>query len=601
MRASNVKTPIPQDAKPDSICASAPSRLCVSLTWTVWIAAAFCLLVCATMLYQHSVAAQRDPWKSPQLLKLKAQLRGTPNDEALKNEIRRLDFEFRQRYVRRLSLDRTGGWLLVGGMAVMLLAAKQASKLQAQPWLPKPKPAAGGEMRQLAARSRWSVAAISIVVLAGLGMVAFTARSPLPTSAVELDKLLGRGPATEGVAAIVSLAEFQANWPRFRGFDGGGVSTQTNVPLTWDGKSGTGIAWKSPLPAPGHSSPVVWSNRVFVSGGDATKRGVFCFDAADGKLLWQRTIENVPGSPAKQPEIPEMTGFASPTMACDGRRVFAIFANGDLVAFTLDGAPVWSKNIGVPKNAYGYAASLAVWPGKLIVQLDQDDGAPGGSKLMAFDCANGRPLWQRGKPTHDSWASPIIIQAAGKTQIITLAVPFVISYSLTDGTELWRAELLAGEVTPSPIFADGLVIVVNPSTELVAVKPDGAGDVTKTRIAWRAEDNVPDVTSPVSNGGLVFTIGSMGMLTCLDAKDGKKIWEHDLDMEVQSSPAIVGERLFILGTKGVGVVVEAGREFKELARSQLADEFLASPAFSSGRMYLRGTTNLWCLGKANHK
>lgn len=596
MTSFNAKTQTHEGAKVEFAGDSQPSRYCVSLTWTVWIAAAFCLLVCATMLYQHSVAAERDPWKSPQLLKLKAQLRDAPNDEALKNEIRRLDLEFRERYVKRLSLNRTGGWLLVGGMVVMLLAAQQVAKLQSRPWLPKLKPDAGNVARQLVSASRWSVTGISIVVLAGLVTLAYTARSPLPKSDAGLDKLLGRGPAVEGVAGLVSLAELRANWPRFRGFDGGGVSFWTKVPLAWDGKSGAGIAWKSPVPAPGNNSPLVWSDRLFLSGGDATNREVFCFDTSDGKLLWRRAVENVPGSPVEQPDIPETTGFASPTMACDGRRVFVLFANGDLAALTTDGAPAWSRNIGVPKNFYGHAASLAIWPGRLIVQLDQDEGAPGGSKLLAFDCTTGRLLWERRKPTHGSWATPIIVKAAGKTQIITLAVPFVMSHSLADGNELWRAELMDGEITPSPIFADGLLIAVSPSVELLALKPDGAGDVTKTHVAWRAGDNVPDVTSPVSNGDLVFTIASMGVLTCFDAKDGKKIWEHDLDMEVQSSPSIVGDRLFVLGSKGVAVVVEAGREFKEIARSELADHFLASPAFGDGRMFLRGATNLWCLG-----
>ena len=577
----------------------APSRLCVSLTWTVGVATVFCLLVCVTMLYQHSVAAERDPWKSPQLLKLKEMLRASPTDEAVKNEIRRLDLEFRERYVRRLSLNRTGGWLLVGGMAVMLLAAQQGEKLQARPWLPKLKPDASSEARRILARSRWSVAGISAVAVVGLATLAFTASSPLPKSAAEMDKMLDLAPEADAAANAPSLAEFRANWPRFRGPDGGGVSAFTNVPLKWDEKTGVpqgGMLWKSPVLATGHSSPVVWSNRVFLSGGDATKRGVFCYDATDGKLLWQRPIENVPGSPAQQPEIPEMTGFASPTMASDGRRVFVLFANADLAALTVGGAPAWSKNIGVPENTYGHASSLAIWPGKLIVQLDQDEGARGGSKLLAFDCATGRLIWERRKPTHGSWATPIIIEAAGSTQIITLALPFVISYSLADGNELWRAELMEGEITPSPIFAGGLVLAINPSVELIALKPDGAGDVTKTHVAWRTGDNVPDVTSPVSNGELIFTIASMGVLTCFEAKDGKKVWEQDLDMEVQSSPGLVGDRLLILSTKGVAVVVEAGRQFREVARGALADQFLASPAFANGHLYLRGATNLWCLG-----
>ncbi len=518
-------------------------------------------------------------------------------DEAVKNEIRRLDLEFRERYVRRLSLDRTGGWLLIGGMVVMVLAAQQVTKLEARPWLPKLKRDAAGEARLATDQSLWSVAAIGVVVVLGLATLAFTASSTLPKSAAEIDKLLGLAPEGNTAANIPSLEEFRANWPRFRGPDGGGVSAFTNISLTWDEKSGAGILWKSPVPAPGHNSPLVWSNRVFISGGDATKRSVFCYDAADGKLLWQRAIENVPGSPAQQPEIPEMTGFASPTMAGDGRRVFVWFANGDLAALTTDGAPVWSKNIGVPKNTYGHATSLAIWPGKLMVQFDQEEGAPGGSKLVAFDCATGRVLWERGKPTHGSWATPIIIEAAGKTQIITLALPFIISYSLADGNELWRADVMEGEITPSPVFAGGLVIAVNPMVELLALKPDGDGDVTKTHVAWRGGDSIPDVTSPVSNGELIFVITSSGMLSCQDARDGKKVWEKDFEMEVQASPAIVGNRLFVLGSKGVAVVVEAGREFKEIARSQLADQFLASPAFADGRMYLRGETNLWCLGE----
>lgn len=291
-----------------------------------------------------------------------------------------------------------------------------------------------------------------------------------------------------------------------------------------------------------------------------------------------------------------MTGFAVPTTACDGQRVFALFANGDLAAFTLDGAPVWSKNIGVPKDMYGHATSLAIWPGKLIVQFDQDEGAPGGSKLIAFDCATGRQLWERSKPTHGSWATPIIIEAAGKTQIITLALPFVMCHALADGNELWRADLMEGEVTPSPIFAGGFVIVVSPAGKLIALRPDGAGDVTKSHVAWTADDNIPDITSPVSNGELVFTVTTGGGLAAFDIKEGKKVWEKDLEVEVQSSPAIAANQLLVLSTKGDLLSLAAGREFKELGRTKLDDSFHASPAFAGGRMFLRGATNLWCLG-----
>ena len=155
---------------------------------------------------------------------------------------------------------------------------------------------------------------------------------------------------------------------------------------------------------------------------------------------------------------------------------------------------------------------------------------------------------------------------------------------------------MQGEITPSPVFADGNVIVVSPASGLMALRPDGVGDVTKSHVAWLTEDNVPDVTSPVSRGGLIFTVTSSGLLACFNATDGKKAWEKELEMEVQSSPSIVGDKLLVLGTKGVAVVVEAGRQFKEVARSELTDRFLASPAFANGCIYLRGATNLWCIG-----
>src|SRR5207244_13434872 len=142
----------------------------------------------------------------------------------------------------------------------------------------------------------------------------------------------------------------------------------------------------------------------------------------------------------------------------------------------------------------------------------------------------------------------------GKPQIVTLAVPWVIGYSASDGAEIWRAECLDGEVTPSPVFAGGTLFVVSPSTKLQAVRPDGEGDVSQTHLGWVAEDGVPDVTSPVSNGELVFLIDSGGMLTCYDAKNGKKQWEHDIKDECQASPSIAGDRVYLITKKGTMVV-----------------------------------------------
>ena len=405
--------------------------------------------------------------------------------------------------------------------------------------------------------------------------------------------------AMAGAAALAvdlpSPEEFHANWPRFRGPDGGGVSAQSDAPLTCDVKTGANIAWMAGVPAAGYSSPVVWGDRVFLSGGDEAKREVMCFDALSGKLLWQSAVPKTAGSPDESPEVPEQCGMAAGTVATDGRRVYAMFANGDLAAFYLDGALAWSKFLGFPKNPYGHAASLLTLQDRVIVQFDQGEADDKLSKLYAFDGATGVVAWQQPRPVGASWATPIAFDAAGKSQIVTLAVPWVIAYSAKDGSEIWRADCLDGEVTPSPIFAGGTLFIVSPSNKLQAIRPDGQGDVTGTHLGWLAEDNIPDVTSPVSNGELVFVLDSAGMLTCYDAKDGSKQWDHDFRDECHASPSIAGNRLYLITRKGALVVVEAARQFKELGRSALGEQIFASPAFARNKIFVRGLKHLICI------
>jgi outer membrane protein assembly factor BamB len=395
-------------------------------------------------------------------------------------------------------------------------------------------------------------------------------------------------------ADLPSPEEYQANWPRFRGPGGGGVTAQGDLPLTCDFKTGANIAWTAPVPAPGFSSPVVWGERVFLSGGDEKARVVMCFDALSGKLLWQRAVK-IAGDSDESVEVPEQCGMAAATMATDGRRVYAMFANGDLAALDFEGGVVWAKRLAIPKNPYGHATSLVTWQDRVIVQLDQSVPEDELSKLYALDGATGAVVWERPRAAGASWATPIVFEAAGQVQLVTLAVPWVIAYAVKDGAELWRADCLDGEVTPSPIFAGGTLFVVNPTNKLQAIRPDGQGDVTKTHLGWSSEDNIPDVTSPVSNGELLFVIDTSGTLTCYDAKDGQKQWQQEMGEECNASPSLAGDRLYLLTKKGTMIVVEAARGFKELARSPLGEPVLASPAFARHRIFVRGLKHLICL------
>jgi outer membrane protein assembly factor BamB len=570
---------------------------------TAWVSGMFCLVLGAVLLAGHLSVKTEDPLRSPRLKELKNQLKLNPTDEAAKEQIRQLDLKLRERYFRQIAQSHSGFYLLIGGAVLFLFAARRASDLQRQPPAVPAKPEEIADSFQGMAAARWAVAGLGLACGAGLLFLGQNPSTAIPIRAADFNKLLSsdltsplsNAPVAAASAPAFSQEAYQTNWPWFRGFNGG-LAAVTNLPESWDAKTGDGIAWKVPSPIAGFNSPITWGSRIFFSGGDAAKREVVCLDLDSGQQLWRQPVAmEGPAGPAL--EIPESTGYAAATMATDGQRVYAIFATGELAAFNLDGTPAWSKKLGPLKNTYGHATSLVTWQDRVLVQLDQGEAEEAKSKLYAFNGRTGEIAWQKPRRFGASWASPIAFEAGGKAQVVLLSVPFVTSYAVQDGAELWKVECLGGEVTPSPVFAGGLVIAASPSDRLLGIKPDGQGDVSKTHILWTANDNVPDITSPVSNGELVFTVSSSGQLTCFDAKDGKKQWEHDFEMECHASPSVAGGKVYLFGQKGVAVVVEASRQFKQLFRADLDDEIHASPAFAQGKMILRGNSQIWAIGR----
>jgi outer membrane protein assembly factor BamB len=564
------------------------------------IAALLCAVVVLALVAVHELTRHDDPLKSPQLAALKAQLLAEPQNEALKEQIRALDLRLRQRHAWLLAVYRDGAWLLAGAAVALVLLGKLWARWHAELPRPQPRPDAAERYVRATQLARRLAAAVGALALAALGWLSLSARSPVPADPAALEKWLARlqGGATGETAAadLPDPAEYAANWPRFLGPTGNPRVTNLALALKFDLATGAGLRWKTPLAAPGFNSPLIWSNRVFLSGGDASVRRVFAFDLATGRLAWERAVTNVPGSPAVLPEVPESTGFAASTMATDGRRVYALFANGDLAAFTLEGTPVWAKNLGAPQNPYGHATSLVTWRDRLLVQYDQAEPEKNLSRLYALAGATGRVLWQKNRPVGASWATPVVFEAAGKTQIGTLGGDFVIAYHAADGAELWRARLLSGEITPSPQFAGGRFLGISPGDRLFALRPDGAGDVTKTHLVWETDELVPDITSPVSDDAHVFTVLSHGVVACHDLETGKLVWEHELDFEVNASPALVGERLYVFGTKGAVAVLEVGPAARTLARLDLGEGVFASPALAQGVMVVRTVKTLFCVG-----
>ncbi len=580
------------------------------------VAGIFGLVVCGFLLggwFQMKVAY---PKKEEQLVKMKQATTANPKDVQLVEKVRQLDLRLREKRVGHLDFARKGAYLLLGCVTLCLVCFKLAGNMTKQ--LPMPQPRAGAADRGAEQVRQGRLGRDAVTV--GLAvMVMVWAVAVIFWPGVDFDS-----DSSVGAAGFASWEEVGANWASFRGQGASGISAHTNVPDKWDGKSGLNISWKTRLDIlPGFNSPIVWGDKIFISGADAEKRQVYCFDLAGGELLWRGDVPSL-ANLTEPLEVMKDTGFAASTMATDGRRAYAIFVTGDIAAFDFEGNLVWNRNLGVPDSTYGYASSLAMFQDKVIVLLDQAEDEDGNSKskLMALDSMTGQMVWQSPRPVRDSWASPVIVRVSQGGQVLTCGDPWVIGYDAETGRESWRADVLGGDVAPSPIYADGKVFAIYAYDRLVAIAADGRGDVTETHVREVGEDEVPDICSPLCNGQLLWMQTSEGVLTCWDvggrisgdsggggggddSGNGggewddeleRMVWKHEFKKEsFQASPSLVGDKLYVLNNKGLMHIIQAGREFKELGRCELGDKCLASPAFADGRIIIRGAEYLWCI------
>lgn len=543
---------------------------------TAIVAAAVCLFMVTMLVLTITQERRQTPLNSPQIAAMKQDLVDRSNDEALKERIRQTDQRLRATYFASQRQTKRGAWLLVAAGAALAMALKSYSTLAAAP------PKLTGERPdtwQEKKLARLGVAVSAVIIVGSAGAWAMLSRPELP-------EIKEAGPALPP-AGPEQLAKA---WPSFRGFAGDGVVSAGSMPQAWDGEAGKGVVWKSPVPLPGHGSPVVFGDLVFLAGSDGTTQEVFAFDVASGQLKWRGSV---PRGTLQTPNVFEDTGHAAATAVTDGVRVYAMFGAGDLAAFDYAGKRLWNKNLGVAESTYGYAASLAMDKGNVIVQFDQtSDPDSGKSALFCFEGSTGRQVWKTTRPVENSWSSPIV--AGGR--IYTAGNPWVIAYDAASGKEIWKAKLLEGDVAPSPVFRDGVLYVANDRAVAAAIRTDGSGDVTATHVLWTNKDPMlPDMSSPITDGKRLLFAHGGGTVTCLDAATGKEVWTHDLGGMVHASPVLVGDKVYLTGVDGVTHVFGLGAEFKQLGAYPLGEKVSASPAVVDGRLFIRGKENLYCI------
>ena len=541
----------------------------------VKVAAVFVVIVSTVMVMQYIQLKKIAPESSEMVPRLQTQLSKDPANAELRGRIRELDLLSRRAWFTGQDQLRTGGWLLLGGGGVLLLgfiilgltADKRADK-ESCPGMVEP--------RNYALR-------ISLAVV-GSGLFISALAVAFVYNIADSGKKI---PVVIPVQKV-STEEFYANWPCFRGPDGRGFAPGKQLFTDWDIPSGKNLLWKTQVPLPGFSSPIVWNNKVFVTGGSKTAREVYCFDSENGKLLWRHAATDIPGSPETPPKVSSDTGYAASTPATDGHRVFAAFATGDLVCVDFDGKRVWAKNLGVPENPYGYSSSLLATPDKLIMQYDDERR----QLLIAFDAATGREIWRQERKAAISWASPIKIEVNGGNQIIILTCKTVESYDLETGKQLWKQDIMRGEVAVSAAFAGGRVLVANDNAIAAAINP------VNGEILWENEEiDLPDVSSPVAVGDLMFLFTSGGVVECVDAESGTKLWEKEMDGGFYNSPLLVGDLIIAINMKGVACIFKPDRKkFDKVAECKVGEMVVATPAPGKKRLWIRGAKFLYCVG-----
>jgi outer membrane protein assembly factor BamB len=419
------------------------------------------------------------------------------------------------------------------------------------------------------------------------------------------------------VLAVAASATFAAagNWPQWRGPHGTGVSDETNVPVKWD--LDNGILWKCPLPEQGASTPAIWGNAIFLTAQEGEKLQLLKLNKADGKVEWSRDVGTTGAMRRGNPKRKEHTfhrlhNMASPSPVTDGQLVVVHFGNGDLAAYDFAGKKLWLHNLQQEHGHYsiwwGHANSPVLWKDLVISvcmqdSLDDLQKEPAPSYLIAHDKRTGEQKWKTMRMTGskaedcDSYTTPIFRTVKDREEMIVAGANQIDAYAPATGKQLWFLPIKGSRTITGPTLgADLLFTVEGKRGALLAVRPGGAGKLPADAVVWRQGQSTPDSPCPVLWNDLLFVITDDGIAQCIDAKTGEQKWKERLQGDFKASPVAADGKVYFLNVKGQCTVVAALSTFEKLAENPVGDETVASPAIADGRLYLRGSKALYCVG-----
>lgn len=419
------------------------------------------------------------------------------------------------------------------------------------------------------------------------------------------------------------LSAQQIQWPMFRGPNATGLAGGA-PPETWDAPAGRGVQWKTRIPGTGHSSPVVWGDRVFVTTavsasnsaidratvtGRATVKDdgpqrwlVLALDRSSGRILWERTASEGEPRIGRHPKASQ----ANATPATDGRHVVAYFGSQGLYTYDIDGRLLWSKDLGiidvgyagVPEFQWGTATSPLIHDGMVFIQADTQEN----SFMAAFDLATGREVWRHTRDELPSWTTPVIAATPGGAVLVSSSPKFIRGLDPATGRELWRVADGTEVKTPTPVVGGGFVVVSGGAPRgrpFVAIRPDREVAATE-RVAWTSPKGSPYTPTPIIVDGLLYILADNGVLSCFELSTGAAVYQQRVAPEggaYSASPVAADGRLYLSSEDGAIQVVTAGRTFELVASNPIGEVLMATPAIAGDALIVRGSSHLFALGR----
>ena len=399
-------------------------------------------------------------------------------------------------------------------------------------------------------------------------------------------------------ASVLAQAE---DWPQFRGPTGQGHATERNLPLEWSETNN--IIWKVPVPGLGWSSPAVANGRVWLTtvveskerrGRVSASLRALAYDIATGRELVNVEVFRLDDAGYVNPK----NSRASPTPIVDGDRVYVHFGAEGTAALSASGEILWTTHLRY-ESQHGNGGSPTLYRDLLIVNCD---GNGGEAYVIALDTATGKTRWKtaRRRPADQAYSTPLVITVGQQDQLVSVGAYRAAAYEPLTGQEIWRVSYGDGfSNVPRPVFGQGLVFIATgfQTPSLMAVRPDGKGDVTRSHVAWTISRGAPYTPSPLLVGNDLYYVSDTGVLSLADAMSGQIVWQQRLGGNYSASPVFADGRIYFQSEEGMTTVIAPGREFKRLAVNRLDGATLASMAVSNGSFYIRSHSHLYRIGR----